>query len=263
MEYELTGSVVVYENDPGQVRNAIDSFLATTLKATLYVIDNSRSDRLRATCESAGSRVEYIFNNRNLGFAAGHNLAMRRCLEKSRCHLVFNPDVHFGNGVLEALYGYMERNPTVGVVMPKVTFPDGSIQYLCKNLPTPGDLILRRFAPGKMKGIFRVWFGRYEFRDRNYNDSWDVPFLSGCFLFLRSSVLREMGVFDERYFMYLEDVDLCRRIGEKYRTVYYPAVSICHDYAKGSYRNIRLLYYHSSSALKYFNKWGWFPFVRK
>jgi GT2 family glycosyltransferase len=207
--------------------------------------------------------MEYLFTGSNLGFGAGHNLAIRRSLETSRYHLVFNPDVRFGSGVLETLYNYMEANPTIGVVMPKVLYPDGSTQYLCKKLPTPFDLILRRFVPGTVKSLFRGWFDRYEFRDKNYNEVMDVPCLSGCFMFLRVSALRETGAFDERYFMYLEDVDLFRRIGMKFRTVYFPAVSICHDYAKGSYRNIRLMLHHSSSALKYFNKWGWRPLVRK
>lgn len=85
----------------------------------------------------------------------------------------------------------------------------------------------------------------------------NVPYLSGCFMFLRVSVLKEVGLFDERYFMYLEDTDLSRRIHKKYKTIYYPFVHIIHEYSKGSYKNIKLLIYHIHSAIKYFNKWGW------
>ncbi|HWV71328.1 MAG TPA: hypothetical protein VN040_06425, partial [Pseudosphingobacterium sp.] len=86
----------------------------------------------------------------------------------------------------------------------------------------------------------------------------DVPNLSGCFMFVRTAILKKIGGFDPRYFMYLEDVDLVRRIGEHARTVFCPFVSIYHGYQKGSYANGKLMRLHIQSAIKYFNKWGWF-----
>ena len=85
----------------------------------------------------------------------------------------------------------------------------------------------------------------------------NVPSLSGCFMLLRTSVLEAVGLFDENIFMYLEDVDLNRRIHTNYKTIFYPEVSIVHEYAKESYRNKKLLMFHIRSALYYFNKWGW------
>ena len=76
-------------------------------------------------------------------------------------------------------------------------------------------------------------------------------------MILRSELLRALGGFDEQYFMYLEDVDLVRRIGSVARVVYDPRVSVTHEYAKGSYRNKKLLGYHMISAFLYFTKWGW------
>ena len=81
---------------------------------------------------------------------------------------------------------------------------------------------------------------------------------------LQSRLFRDIGGFDERYFMYLEDVDLVRRIGSLARVVYDPRVSVVHEYAKGSYRNKKLLWYHIKSAVLYFTKWGWlFDMQRK
>ena len=85
----------------------------------------------------------------------------------------------------------------------------------------------------------------------------EVPSLSGWFMFMRVSVLKEVGGFDERYFMYAEDLDLCRRIGEVSKTIFYPGVSVVHEYEKGSYKSKKLLKYHTVSIIKYFNKWGW------
>src|SRR5260370_33552932 len=84
------------------------------------------------------------------------------------------------------------------------------------------------------------------------------PVLSGCFMLLRTEVFEKVGLFDERYFMYLEDVDFCRRIHRAFDVVYYPQVSVFHEYAKGSYRDWKLLQYHVRSAWAYFSKWGWF-----
>jgi GT2 family glycosyltransferase len=85
-----------------------------------------------------------------------------------------------------------------------------------------------------------------------------VPTLSGCFLIVRTNLFLRIGGFDERFFMYMEDIDLVRRIGDEAETIYLPSVQVIHAYAKGSYRSWRLLGYHLVSAIQYFNKWGWF-----
>ena len=76
-------------------------------------------------------------------------------------------------------------------------------------------------------------------------------------MFLRTKALKDVGLFDERFFMYPEDIDLTRRIHRKYRTVFYPEVSIVHHHAQSSYVNFRMLMIHSWNLIKYFNKWGW------
>ncbi|MCD7932675.1 MAG: hypothetical protein LUH15_15715 [Tannerellaceae bacterium] len=99
---------------------------------------------------------------------------------------------------------------------------------------------------------------RFEMRFTDYNQIMNVPYLSGCFMFLRTSVIKEIGLFDEHIFMYCEDTDLNRRIYQKYKTIYYPDVSIVHNFEKGSHKNIRLLWIHIKAAVYYLNKWGWF-----
>lgn len=257
MDFDLTASIVAYRNDPQELEQAIQSFLNTTLRVKLYVIDNSATDNLRTLCSDP--RIEYLFTGNNLGFGAGHNIAIRRGLKVAPYHLVMNPDISFPPGPLEELISYMDLHLDVGVVMPKILYPDGSLQYLCKKLPTPLDLIFRRFIPGVLSPLMRDRLTAYEFRDRDYNREMDVPCLSGCFMFVRTSVFEDVGLFDERYFMYLEDVDLFRRIGLLYRVVYNPAAFVYHSYAKDSYKKANLLLRHIQSAVKYFSKWGWFP----
>jgi GT2 family glycosyltransferase len=201
--------------------------------------------------------VEYVFNNENIGYGAAHNIAIKKSINlNAQYHLVLNPDVYFKNDVLNCLYKYMEANQDVGNIMPKVIYPDGSLQYLAKLLPSPVDLFLRRLV--KNKNWIKNRENRYMLKSTGYKYSMNVPNLSGCFMFLRTEALINIGVFDESIFMYLEDIDLNRRIHEKYKTIFYPEVEIIHEYAKESYTNNRLLAYHVKSAIYYFNKWGWF-----
>ena len=140
--------------------------------------------------------------------------------------------------------------------MPKITNPDGSTQHLCKLVPTPFDLIARRFLP-LPQSMVRAHQNRYELRCTGYDRQMDVPYLSGCFMFLRAAALRDVGVFDERFFMYPEAIDLTRRIHANWRTVFNPAVSVIHDHGKESYKSWRMLWIHMRSMIRYFNKWGW------
>ena len=116
--YDVIGSIVAYKNPSRQIRGAITSFLNTDLNIRLYVIDNSPDDRVRELCKD--SRVIYVFNGRNLGFGAGHNVAVKASLGEANYHLVLNPDVYFEGGVLERLLDFVRARPEIGVVMPKI-----------------------------------------------------------------------------------------------------------------------------------------------
>ena len=252
----INASIVLYNNQKEQLLKAIHSILNTKLNVKLYLIDNSSNDNLKEL-EKLDNRIVYIFNNANLGYGKAHNIAIKKSIgDGVPYHLVLNPDVYFDKGVIEELYEYMEENPDVGSVMPKVLYPDGELQYLCKLLPTPLDLILRRFIPSKKWKEKRNEI--YELRFTGYDKIMNIPYLSGCFMFLRVDILKKVGLFDERFFMYLEDTDLSRRIYRVTKNIFYPYVHIYHEYGKGSYKNKKLLMYHIQSAIKYFNKWGWF-----
>lgn len=250
----LTASIVTYQHSICEIRKVVDCVLNSTVKI-LYVVDNSSNDSLRELI-GVSDKIRYIYSL-NLGYGAGHNIAIRKAIEEgAEYHVVINPDIYFETGVIEVLFQYADTHPDVGLMMPKILYPDGEIQYLCKLLPTPLDLLIRRFIPNKKWQTRSNW--RYELRFADYNTIMEVPSLSGCFMFLRMEILQRTGGFDERYFMYAEDLDLCRRIGQVAKTVYYPVVEVFHAYGKGSYKNKKLLKYHIRSIITYFNKWGWF-----
>lgn len=249
----ITASLVLYNNPPEQFSRAIASFLAAC-EGKLFVVDNS-PEPLRSEYFS-DSRVIYKPTGRNLGFGAGHNVALRELIPHSDFHLILNPDVWFGTDVLNVLVQALVERPDAGAVMPRIEYPNGSLQKLCKLLPAPHHLFLRRFLGF---GFIRESVNRkYELHGLSQRRISSVPVLSGCFLLIRSRLLQTTGFFDERYFMYMEDVDLIRRIGDVSETIYQPTVSIVHGYEKGSYKKPLLLKYHLRSAFHYFCKWGWF-----
>jgi len=258
--YDITGSIVLYENEEEVVKKAINSFLYTDLNVRLYLIDNSSTDKLKSLRNIDKNRIEYIFNNANLGFGKAHNIAIKKVIDKSKYHAIINPDMWFEKNTLEKMYFFMEKNKNVGLLMPKMLYPDNSVQYTARRLPSPLDLIIKRFFPERLKkwSFIQKRINWYELRNYSYKDIMEVPCIPGGFMFVRTKVFKEVGLFDERFFMYLEDFDLSRRIGEKYKTVLFPHAIVYHEYTMHSYKNKKLLMIHIISAIKYFNKWGWF-----
>ncbi|MBS1683011.1 MAG: glycosyltransferase family 2 protein [Bacteroidetes bacterium] len=250
---KISASIVVYKTEPEVLQQAITSYLQSTVTGKLTIIDNSPTRELESICPP---EAEYIFPGKNLGYGKAHNIALRESLNHADYHLVLNPDVCFGPDVIERLFTFMEAQPQAGLAMPNVFSADQSEQRLCKLLPTPLNLAVRRFSP------FESWFekynDRYEMKDCGTERVINVPFLSGCFMFLRTAALKKIGLFDERFFLYAEDTDLSRRIHQHYETLFYPGASITHIHARGSYKSLDLTLQNLKSAFQYFNKWGWF-----
>ncbi len=257
-KYDITGCIVVYENSLSVVNRAIKSFLSVKeLRRKLLIVDNSPSEELKTLCNKDG--LEYIPMSKNIGFGRGHNVAIKRILDESEYHLILNPDIYFASDSLMTVYNHMESHLDIGMIMPKLLAPDGSLSYTCRQLPTPLILIIRRFLPILLKSLFRKKLERYELRHKSYNEILEIPYLSGACLFVRTEVFKTVGMFDDRFFLYMEDVDFSRRVSEHYRTIFLPDAEVYHLHTRGSYNSWPLLKHHIISAIKYFNKWGWQP----
>lgn len=250
----LAISIVLYKDNSEEISRTINALFDSGLLVRIFLIDNSPTNALEK--HFMDPRVEYKFNNANIGYGSAHNIAIVRSRELGyKYHLVVNPDIIVPENTLNQLYDFMNEHEHVGLVMPKILQNDGSIQYVCKLLPTPFDLIARRFLPTSNWTEKRNQL--YELRHFDYNAMLNTACLSGCFMFLRMSVLEKSGMFDPRYFMYLEDYDLSRRIHQHAATIFYPNVYVFHAHKKESYKSRKSLQMHITSAIKYFNKWGW------
>lgn len=267
----LNISIVLYHPDWNQVNELTRSLLAYPHVHRIYWIDNSpnpqspisnseasnsEASHIPYPISNSEASITYLPNPKNIGYGAAHNIAIRESIyDDIPFHLVINPDIIIAPDTLEILMNFIQQHPQVGCVSPKVIYPNGELQYLCKLLPTPLDVFGRRFLP---KAWMKKRNERYELRQSGYNQPMNIPYLSGCFMLLRTSALQKVKLFDERFFMYPEDVDLTRRLHQQYLTVFYPQTTIVHNHAKQSYHSIRMLWIHATNMCKYFNKWGWF-----
>lgn len=248
----ITASIVTFHTSHEDLSRLIECIMKSSIDK-LFIIDNSSNDELREYVNN-NAKIHYI-HSINLGYGSSHNVAIKKSIEDgSDYHVILNPDIYWNNDVIGELAKYMDVNPDVGQVMPKVFYPDGRLQYLCKMSPSPMDLIFRRFLPLRLT---HKRLEKFELRSTGYNKEMNVPYLSGCFMFFRVSAFKDVGLFDERFFMYPEDIDITRRMHAKYRTMFYPYVSIVHAHAAASKTNKKMLKIHILNMIKYFNKWGW------
>lgn len=248
----ITASLVTYKTRKEDLDRVLGSALGEDI-SFLYVIDHSPEEGLEQLLPS-DPRIVYE-KRENLGYGAGHNAAIKKAMEAgSDYHAILNPDIYWEGDVMGKLSVFLENHTNVGMIHPKVLYPDGRLQYTCKLIPTPFDLIASRFLPGFLKkGRMR----RFRLEKTGYRKIMDVPYMHGCFMMLRIDTLRDTGLFDERFFMYPEDIDLTRRIHERWKTLFYPNVSIFHAHAAESRKSAKMLWIHATNMVKYFNKWGW------
>lgn len=197
----------------------------------------------------------YLQNTKNIGFGA----AMNKGIQETTGTFValLNPDILISKQTLPTLLDYLKKNKNVGIVGPKLLTKDDTLQYSCKRFPTLFTLILRRFPCTHFIPLLRKKEEYYEMRDFDHTTPLQVDWLSGAFLVARKDIFIEYP-FDESFFLYFDDVDLCRRIGRKYRVMYYPYATAIHYAAHGSKKSLKLFYYHSCSMIRYFSKYWLF-----
>ena len=250
----INASIVLYHTPATEVQKIVRLLRSCPEVNEIWLIDNSEI----MTEAFMFLPATYIFNKANLGYGKAHNIALEKSLKtEAKYHLVLNSDIEFTPDTISQLAQFMDSHPDVGHTMPLVRYPDGNIQYLAKQLPTPFDLFARRFLPHSWTKRRNAKFENHWFYQQpDYKTQLlDVPYLSGCFMFLRTDALRKVGLFDPRFFMYPEDIDLTRRIHTHYSTVMYPAVEIIHNHAQSSYHSLRMLWIHITNMIKYFWKW--------
>ncbi|MGP0630167.1 glycosyltransferase family 2 protein [Nitrospina sp. 32_T5] len=204
----------------------------------VLVVNNARQDRLD-DFETRFPNVRVTTNRKNIGFARACNQAAR---EARGGLLVFlNPDARLHEGAVDALRNQLESDPGIGIVGPKVLNPDGTVQASCRRFPRLWTGLFHR------RSLLSLWFPgnrftrEYLMLDFDHATTRDVDWVSGCCMMIARDRFRELGGFDERYFLFHEDVDLCRTAWQAgYRVVYHPEAVVTHDIGAGN-RNLPAL----------------------
>ncbi|MDQ6672584.1 MAG: glycosyltransferase family 2 protein [Chloroflexota bacterium] len=226
----------------------------TGLDLEVTVVDNASGD---GSAEMVGQHfawVRLICNDRNLGFGAAHNQAMR--LAVGRYLLVLNSDAIPEAGALGALVEFLDTHPDVGVAGPRLRHPDGGFQPSRRRFPTLATLLFESTQ------LQRVWpdnavLRRYYVADRSPDEPQDVDWLVGACLCVRASAAAHVGLFDERFFMYSEELDWCRRFrAAGWRIAYVPGAQVVH--LEGASARLDLGArdgFFQASKLRYAAKW--------
>lgn len=249
----VCASIVTHNTSPDELRRALSCLVQSPSVGMIMIVDNSSDTHLQAVAGEFGAEYRHVENN---GFGAGHNIAIRESITAGyKYHLVMNSDIWWDGDVIGLLTDCLDKSPGIGVIAPKVRYPDGVLQYSCRMVPTPLDSFARRFLPGF---ITRRRMRRYLLTDADHDAVINVPYLMGCFLLFRNDALKSEGLFDERFFLYPEDIDITRRLHRNWKTIFYGPVEITHVHAVASRRNWKLFRIHASNMVRYFNKWGWF-----
>lgn len=250
---KVSGCIVTY-NAKGKVDATIESLLNMTkgVDFTLYIVDNASSDGTAEHIQEKYPEVIVIANDKNVGFGAGHNKVLS--VIDSDYHVVINPDIILKEDVITTLTQFAEGDIRIGLASPEVRFEDGTLQMLAKRNPTVR--YLGNHWLHKAKNTPNKLMTEYCMLDMPEGEAFEITNATGCFMFFRTSVFKKLGGFDERFFMYLEDCDITRRVSKVSKVMFCPEAVVYHLWERESKRNPKLFMIHVHSIIKYFLKWG-------
>ena len=224
----------------------------------IIVVDNASYDGI-IDLVKGNPKIKFIQNDKNSGFAAGNNLGIRQATGKYV--IICNPDLAIFSKAFEIMYDYMEANIEVAMAGPRLINADKSVQYSCTRFPDWHLPFYRRTFLGKTKKA-KQWLNDYLMKDVDHSEIFYTPVLFGACLIVRRSLLHSVGLFDERYFMYMEDLDWSRRFWERgYKVAYLGNVEVIHLHKRESAQEgiLKSLFsksarYHIFSFIKYLKK---------
>lgn len=255
MTRNISFTTVMYRN-PEKVLEMIDSLsniLSNCDNYNIYVVNNDeiKSEKFFSSKLRTYKNTHLIEAESNRGFGAGNNLILSRIV--STYHIVINPDVQIHNiNEIEKMINFMDDHEDVDLLSPKILNVDGTIQKLYKYNPTVLDLLIRFISSNVLKKR-QAWY----VHDGNYEEIGPIDHASGAFMFFRTSSFVSIGGFDERYFMYMEDADITRKVNSVGKAIFYPDAYVTHEWQRDSHKNIKGMMMMIFSMSKYFNKWGW------
>ncbi|RMG64344.1 MAG: glycosyltransferase family 2 protein [Chloroflexi bacterium] len=252
--------VILNYNTRDLLRDCLHSLCAQVgLRFAACVVDNASTDDSAAMVSSEFPAVALIRNATNAGFSAGNNLGLRHfgfpACGRARYAMLLNPDTVMPPDALRRLVAFADAHPDIGVVGPKLVLTDGSLDKACRrSFPTP-EVSFYRFV-----GLSRLFprskrFGRYNMTYLDEDAQADVDSVVGACMMLRAEVIARIGLLDEQFFMYGEDLDWCLRAKQAgYRVVYYPDVTVHHVKRAASRASVKAQYEFQRAMWLFYKK---------
>jgi GT2 family glycosyltransferase len=268
-------AIVVHQSDPywlnitlTSLRDAISDAAEKKILhfAALDIVDNGSTQSaedagLTALLRDIFPPAEYyrcrvLRPAKNGGYGAGNNFALLPT--NADFVLVLNPDVELNRNSISHAIDYLEANSNCAMVTPVATYPSGSPQYLVKKYPSIMTLFVRGFAPEWLKSLFQQRLSAYDRMETVYDAPLqDCVIVSGCCMLMRGDVWRQVGGFDEKFFLYFEDFDLSKRIADIALIHRLPTFRIVHAGGNASAKGLKHVWFFIKSAIRFFMKHGW------
>ena len=251
--------IVVNYNTHDCLKGCLRSIETTIgdLEAETIVVDNHSQDESAAMVERSFPAVRLIANRQNLGYAKAVNQGINA--SRGEYILVLNADTLMTPRAIPTLLNFLEHNPKAAIAGPKLRYADGRLQHSCRTFYDLKTLFLRRTFFGKIFSKGKI-MTRHLMLDWDHGGQRAVDWLVGAALIVRRKALDRVGLMDERYFLYFEDVDWCYRMKTAgWQVCYVPEAEMLHHYRQGS-RAVRLfnrdVFIHLASLLRYYEKWN-------
>ena len=247
----------------GLVKNCLKAIFESVVNFPfeVIVVDNDSRDEVEQLIQTRFPQVKFIQTGANLGMGGGNNVGIRAA--QGKYILILNPDIIVFPDSFQKLYDFIESRPDAGLVSPRLLNPDKTLQHTCyrwHRLITP---LCRRTFVGKTS-FGRKELERFLYLDWDHATTREVDWIQGSFFLLPKVVLDKVGLFDDRYFMYFEDTDLCRRVWQAgFKVIYCAAAEVIHLHRKQSadgglfaLLTNKLTRIHVRSWVRYMKKWG-------
>ena len=206
---DLSCIIVNYQHSKS-LKGCLDSIYQTIqeIDFEVIIIDNSEKDLGLKSLKENYPKVQIVYNPTNLGFSKANNQAAK--IARGKFLFILNPDTILKEQATNSMFGYIRANMATGALGPKVVNPDGSLQYSCRRYPTLWTGLFNRYSILSRLFPQNHFTSQYLMLDFDHNETSPVDWLSGCCLMIPKSVFEEVNGFDENYFLFNEDVDLCR-----------------------------------------------------
>jgi N-acetylglucosaminyl-diphospho-decaprenol L-rhamnosyltransferase len=252
---DLSCIIVNYKNSE-PLKDCLESIYQTVqgMDFEVIIVDNSENDPGLQPLEELYPKAQFISNSSNIGFSKANNQAAK--IAQGNFLFFLNPDTILSDQAINSMYNYYSSHTEIGALGPKVVNPNGSLQYSCRRYPTLWTGLFNRYSILSRLFPENRFTSQYLMLDFDHNEIRQVDWLSGCCLMVSKNIFEQSHGFDENYFLFNEDIDLCRTINQAGKQViYFPEAKVIHQVStSNSKTTAKVIIQRHLGMMHYFKK---------